>query len=180
MDKNIIAFSTSNSRQSINKQLVQFVSSKLENIKTTILDLNDFELPLYSIDLEKQSGIPSNAVRFSKLIEKSDAIIISLAEHNGLYTSVFKNLFDWMSRMGSIKIWHDKPMFLLGTSPGKREESNVMKLSKEMFPKFGANIISTYHLPSFNHFFKDGKIVEERQIELFNIELQRFQTILNL
>lgn len=108
---------------------------------------HDFELPIYSIDIEKASGIPENTDRFLQFIKNSDGIIISLAEHNGIYTSAFKNLWDWMSRIEGLKIWHEKPMFLMGTSPSKSEESNVMKVSHYLFPLFGANIITSFHLP---------------------------------
>lgn len=182
MTKKIVAFGASNSRQSINQKLAQFAGEQLSNVNTTVLDLNNFELPVYSVDLEKDSGIPSNALRFSQFIQESDAIIISLAEYNGLHTSAFKNLWDWLSRVPMEKpmnIWDNKPMLLLSTSPSKRPTSNVLKVSKEIFPHFGANIIADFHLPSFNHFFKDGQITEPRQNELFKKELIKFQSELN-
>jgi NAD(P)H-dependent FMN reductase len=182
MTKKIIAFGASNSSQSINKQLAEYTSTQLQKVDVTILDLNNFELPVYSTDIEKQSGIPANAMRFLQFIQECDAIIISLAEYNGLHTSAFKNLWDWLSRIPMEKpmnIWDNKPMFLLGTSPSKREESNVMKVSLQLFPMFGATIISNFHLPSFNHFFKDEEIIEPKQKALFTIELEKFQNYLN-
>jgi NAD(P)H-dependent FMN reductase len=179
MSKKIIAFGASNSHQSINKQFAEFAASQLSDVQTTLLDLNNFELPVYSPHLEKTSGVPMNAVRFSQFIEESGGIIISLAEYNGLYTSAFKNLWDWMSRIATPKIWHDKPMFLIGTSPSTRPGSYVMKVSEYLFPLFGANIISSYHLPSFNHFFKDGKIINEEQQLKFKEQLNQFQLFLN-
>jgi len=182
MTKKIIAFGASNSKQSINKQLAEYTAEQLTDVKTTVLDLNNFELPVYSIDLEKESGIPTNALRFLQFIKESDAIIISLAEYNGLHTSAFKNLWDWLSRIPMEKpmnIWESKPMLLLSTSPSKRPTSNVLKVSKELFPHFGANIIGDFHLPSFSHFFIDGHILEPEQKEVFNTELEKFQTYLN-
>lgn len=179
MTKKIIAFGASNSSQSINKKFAQFTATQLTEVEANILDLNDFELPVYSVDLEKQEGVPENAIRFSKYIQECDAVIISLAIHNGLYTSAFKNLWDWMSRIETPKIWHNKPMFLMGTSPGRSEESNVMKISQTLFPIYGANIIASFHLPSFNHFFNNGEITDPNQLERFNAELQKFQTYLN-
>jgi len=178
MTKKIIAFGATNNSQSINKKLAEFTVNQLKGVEVSLLDLNDFELPIYSIDLEKASGVPQNAIRFEQCIKESDGIIISLAEYNGLYTSAFKNLWDWMSRIESPKIWHEKPMFLMGTSPSMREESNVMKVSQHLFPLFGANIITSYHLPSFNHFFKEGQIIEPKQKELFNEALKKFQDYL--
>ncbi|HEA23303.1 hypothetical protein LCGC14_2242220 [marine sediment metagenome] len=178
MSKKIIAFGASNNSQSINKKFASFAADKLTGVEISILDLNNFELPIYSIDIEKETGVPANAIRFSELIQESDGIIISLAEYNGLYTSVFKNLWDWMSRIHTREIWYDKAMFLLGASPSKRDASNVMRISQELFPSFGAKIIASFHLPSFNHFFNDGRIIEPIKLELFNAELQKFQAYL--
>ncbi len=179
MTKNVIAFGASNSKQSINKQFVQFTANKLRNTEVIILDLNDFELPIYSIDLEKKSGIPDNAIRFSKFIKESDAIIISIAEHNGLYTSAFKNLWDWISRIDGMNIWSGKPMFLLSTSPSKKERNYVMKVSLDLFPAFGAKILAKYTLPSFNHYFKENQIIEENHARNFESELRKFQEHIN-
>ena len=176
MNKKIIAFGASNSKRSINKKLAIFASSQLEDVDVTILDLNEFLLPVYSVDDERASGVPENALRFSQHIQECDGIILSLAEYNGLHTSAFKNLWDWMSRISTPQIWQNKPMFLIGTSPSRRPGSYVMKVSIYLFPLFGANIITSFHLPSFNHFFKDGQIVEPEQKEKFEIELQKFQT----
>ena len=179
MTKKVIAFGASNNSQSINKKFATYTASQLKGIETLILDLNDFELPVYSPDIERAAGVPFNALRFSQLIQESDGIIISLAEYNGLYTSAFKNLWDWMSRLGNPKIWQDKAMFLQGTSPSKRPGSYVMKTSEYLFPLFGANIIASFHLPSYNHFFKDGQIVEPEQKVRFHKAIQKFQDHLN-
>ena len=63
----------------------------IENAELTVVDINDFELPLYSSDLEAENGIPQNAVEFDNLIKAADGIVLSLAEHNGLPTAAFKN-----------------------------------------------------------------------------------------
>jgi NAD(P)H-dependent FMN reductase len=177
--KKIIAFGASNSLTSINKKLASFAANQLNEVSVTILDLNDFELPVYSPAIEKASGIPANARAFSKHIQDADGIVVSLAEYNGLHTAAFKNLWDWMSRLGSPQVWQKKPMFLLGTSPSRREDSYVMKVSKDLFPMFGATIVASFHLPSFHHFFKENQITEPQQQALFAIELQKFQHYLN-
>ena len=107
--KNIIAFAGSNSSDSINKKLAIYAANLVEEAKVTILDLNNFELPIYSKDLEAQEGIPDNAKKFLNYIKQTDGIVLSLAENNGAYSAVFKNLFDWMSRIDG-KLWSSKPM----------------------------------------------------------------------
>ena len=173
--KNIIAFGASNSPHSINKKLAVFTAGQLAGVSVKVLDLNDFELPVYSPLKEKTSGVPEKALAFSRHIQGADGLVVSLAEHNGLHTAAFKNLWDWMSRLGTPKIWHDKPMFLMAASPARRPESNVMKVSKHLFPLFGANIISTFSLPSFNHFFKEDQIVDSALQAEFQQQLDLFQ-----
>ncbi|MEM8968517.1 MAG: hypothetical protein AAGE93_19020, partial [Bacteroidota bacterium] len=56
--------------------------------------------------------------------------------------------------------------------------SYVMKVSEYLFPLFGANIIASFHLPSFDFFFKDRQFVEPAQKERFHEELQKFQDYL--
>ena len=103
--KKILAFGASNSSTSINKALAVYTANQLDNVDVIVADLNDYASPLYSMDLERENGVHENAMRFYELIQASDAIVVSLAEYNGLHTSAFKNLWDWLSR---IKM--EKPM----------------------------------------------------------------------
>jgi chromate reductase len=80
---------------------------------------------IFSDEREKQLVQPKEAHRFYQKIADADAIIISFAEHNGTYTAAYKNLFDWTSRISS-KIFQNKPMLLLSTSPGPDGASNVL------------------------------------------------------
>lgn len=156
--KNIIAFAGSNSKTSINKQLTVYAAGILDDVHVDILDLNDFDLPLYGIDLELESGIPENAHKFLDAMKASDGIILSLAEHNGSYATVFKNLFDWMSRIES-KTFFGKPMLLMATSPGGRGGASVLDAAKSRFPFHDAKIIDVFSLPSFSVNFSEGQII---------------------
>jgi len=154
---NILAFAASNSRQSINKQLVTHAAHLLQteiapDASVDIIDLNDFEMPLYSIDRETDSGIPDLAQEFRTRIAESDALLISFAEHNGSYTAAFKNLFDWASRLEG-KVWADKPMVLLSTSPGGRGGQSVLATATGGAPHFGGTVKASLSVPSFYQSF---------------------------
>ncbi|PIB32051.1 NADPH-dependent FMN reductase [Gaetbulibacter sp. 5U11] len=157
--KKILAFGASNSKTSINKQLATYASSLLKNTEVEVLDLNDFDVPTYSVDLEGKSGIPDNAQQFLNKITASDGLIISLAEHNGAYTAIFKSLFDWTSRI-DVKLFQQKPMLLMSTSPGARGGQSVLEIAENRFPIHDANIVAKFSLPSFNDNFKEDKIVD--------------------
>ena len=158
--KNIIAFAGSNSKVSINKELAVYAASLVENAETTVLDLNDFDLPIYGIDFENGNGIPENAHKFLEILKNTDGIVLSLAEHNGAYASVFKNLFDWMTRIEG-KLFFNKPMLLMATSPGGRGGLTVLEIAKGRFPFHDGNMVDTFSLPFFGDHFKGGKIVDE-------------------
>lgn len=169
----IIAFGASNSKYSINKQFASYVAQKFTNYIVEILDLNDYALPHFNVDLEKKNGIPENAIIFYNKLQSADLIIISLAEHNGSYTAVFKNLFDWMSRH-QVKTFENKKMFLLSTSPGGRGGQSVMDSALARFPIHGADILGHFSLPFFQKKFDieiDG---------IMDIELKmKLETIIN-
>lgn len=162
--KHIIAFAGSNSKTSINKKLATYAASLVEGAKAVVLDLNDYDLPLYSMDLEISSGIPDNAHKFLDIIKSTDGIVLSLAEHNGTYSTVFKNLFDWMSRING-KLWSDKPMLLMATSPGARGGATGLEIAQGRFGYMGGNIVGSFSLPSFGENFANGKITN---VELDN------------
>lgn len=176
--KKVITITGSNSQKSINKALIEYVSNLMEDVETITIDLNDYMLPMYCVDFEAENGIPTAAQRLDEIISSGDAFIISLAEHNGSYAAVFKNTIDWLSRL-NIKIWREKPMLLMATSPGKRGGVTVLQSAKTYFPFMGARIIETFSLPSFYDNFKTDEVIEEnfrKEIEdktaKFSIELK--------
>ena len=152
----IIAFAGSNSKKSINKQLVNFVLRYFENEDIELLDLNDYEVSLYGIDKEKASGIPNKIKEFVNKFKDADLIITSLAEHNGTYSVAFKNIIDWSSRH-ELGFFNDKPMLLMATSPGGYGGGNVLEAAKKRLPKFKAEIQGVFSLPNFKDNFDSEK-----------------------
>ncbi len=152
----IIGFAGSNSRKSINKQLVKYTLDEINGVETEWLDITDYPLPIFGVDLEEEKGYPENIKKFLDKIHSADGIIVSLAEHNGSYSVAAKNLFDWCSRYPG-KFFNDIPMLLMGTSSGGYGAKNVLGAAEKRFPKFGAKIVSIYSFPSFNDNFSSEK-----------------------
>ncbi len=156
MSKKVIAFGASNSRNSINKKLAIFAANQLANVEVSILDLNDFEMPIYSIDREKENGIPDLAKQFKALIQDADGVIVSFAEHNSSYTAAYKNIYDWMSRLEG-SVWGGKPMFLLATSPGGRGAKTVLEAALSTYQRGNEHTLASFSLPSFGQNFSVEK-----------------------
>jgi chromate reductase len=144
----LLALAASNSSKSINKQLVTYAASLVERVEVEVLDLNDYELPLFSEDREKILGHPELAKAFLSRITASDALLISFAEHNSSYSAAWKNLLDWVSRINP-KVFQDKPMVLLSTSPGARGGASVLAAATDSAPRFGGHVKASLAIPSF-------------------------------
>lgn len=172
--KKIIAFAGSNSSTSINKQLAVYASNLINSVEVEVLDLNDYNLPIYGVDLENEKGIPQDAHRFLDKIKSTDGIVLSLAEHNGTYATVFKNLFDWMSRIDG-KLWSNKPMLLMATSPGARGGTTALEIAKGRFQYMGGNIVGSFSLPSFGDNFSEGKITNEEFNSQLLVEVKQLE-----
>ena len=161
----VLAFAASNSRRSINQRLVRhaadvFRSEFAPTAEIELLDLNDYDLPLYSIDREQDGGVPARAQQFYDKIGAVDAILVSYAEHNGSYTAAFKNIFDWASRI-DMKVFQSKPVVILSASIGKHGGAGVMRTALDSAPFFGADIRGHLSVGPFSAKFENGHLTDD-------------------
>jgi NAD(P)H-dependent FMN reductase len=155
----LLAFAATSSSKSINKQLATYAASQVKHndgVEVEILDINDFEMPLFCEDKEAILGQPQQAKDFFEKLGQADAIIISYAEHNGSYTAAYKNLFDWTSRIDQ-KLFQNKPMLLLATSPGPGGGATVLNAAVGSAPYFAGEVKASLSIPSFYDNFDTEK-----------------------
>ncbi len=149
---NILAFAASNNRQSINQQLALSVARLLPQAQVSTLNIDDYELPIYSEQREAQLGAPAQVTAFLQRIAESDGIIVSFAEHNGTFTAAFKNLYDWASR-SQRHIFQHKPALFLATAPGPGGAQSVLQAAVKAAPFMGARLAGTVSVPNFHQVF---------------------------
>jgi chromate reductase len=140
------------------------VASFLEADSKTVYDLSQVQIPMFSVDIEAEMGMPEDILAFSKLIDETDLIVISLAENNSSFNVGFKNLFDWTSRISGRKVFNGKPMLLLATSTGGRGGASVLESAANIFPRAGATILGTFSLPSFSQNFDSEKGITNEEL----------------
>jgi chromate reductase len=162
----IIAFGASPSKKSINKRLATYASSLFENAEVEVLDLNAYQMPIFSVDVEEYIGKHPLAQMFLDKIASADILVVSLAENNGNYSAAFKNVFDWCTRIQK-RVFQDKPMLLIATSTGANGAKIVLGIAKNAFPFYGGNVKATFSLPSFDANFDSEKG------EISNVELRK-------
>lgn len=162
--KKIIAFGASSSIHSINKKLATYAASCVPNAQATILDLNDYEMPIFSVDRQNKDGFPQLAHDFKDLLMSADGIIISFAEHNNSYSAAFKNIFDWISRFQG-NLWYSKPMLLLATNDGDRGAKTVLEQAHNRIARKNPYDIPHFSLPNFPKTFDDNKGILDSKLE---------------
>jgi NAD(P)H-dependent FMN reductase len=175
--RKILAFAGSTSSTSINKQFAIFAAENLENTGFDVIDLRDFEMPMYSEDEEK-NGFSETTRKFSALLDGYDGFILSLAEHNGSYAAAFENIFDWSSRVES-NVFRDKPLLLMATSPGEMGGRFVLEAGVQKFSRMGAKELVSFSFPNFYDNFKEGKIIQEDFLKAFKERLHTFENSVN-
>ncbi len=173
--KKILAFSGSNSSQSINQRLVRFAASLVESAEVTVVNFREYEMPIYSMDREQGEGIPDAAQQLKQLFDTHDAFIISTPEHNSSFPAVFKNTIDWLSRI-DMKVFAGKPIALMGTSPGPGgARGAIAHVEKVVSGYLSGRVVGTFSLPKFTHnaVVEEGEIInlngEAHQVELENV-----------
>lgn len=162
--KKILAFAGSNHAASINQQLVAYTASLMTDFDVTVINIHDWKIPVYSIDMDPDQT-PDEIVKLLELIKEYDAFVLSTPEHNGTVSAFLKNIIDWISRR-SKKVFEEKPLLLMSTSPGAGGAANSRKAVEKLLPYQGAQIVATFSLPSFKTNFVEGAVSEEYQEEL--------------
>ena len=167
--KKILTVSASNSKNSINRTLLELASSKVVGHEVAMLDIRDYPMPFFSLDREESEGHPEAAKQIRALFAEYDAFIIASPEHNGGMPAEFKNLIDWVSRLGDLQnpmFATKKPVLLLSTSPGPNGGATNIQTLTQLMPWWGADVKGLYSLGSFFDYFVDGKLESEKDQEL--------------
>lgn len=155
----ILALAGSNNSKSINYELVNMTATLVDGMEVKVLDIRKWDIPVYSLDMDPDKT-PGEITELMSLIEAYDGFIIASPEHNGGTPAFFKNILDWLSRRGK-KVFADKPVFLMSTSPGAGGGATNLQYLINTLPYQGANIAASYSFPAFQDNAKDGKMTGE-------------------
>ncbi len=152
--KKILCFAGSNSSSSLNHKLIRFAASQISGHQVSILKLTDFELPLFSEDLERENGYSVNLRMLHNKIKEADGLVISVNEHNRTVSAYFKNTLDWLSRL-DYQFLEGKKILLMSTSNGKRGAASALEYAKMVLPRFGGIVVENFSFPSFSENFSE-------------------------
>lgn len=161
----ILAFAGSARRESLNRKLlaVTIEAVRAAGGEVTLIDLNEFELPLYHGDREEAEGLPSNAVKLIELVNGHDGLLIASPEYNSFMTPLLKNTIDWISRADE-NPFAGKVAAVVSASPGALGGVRSLQHTRHLLLHLGCQVVPAQCLLPQAHqaFSGDGKLKDER------------------
>ena len=161
MSKIGILVASSNNNQKLALKLKELAQS--QNCEAEVINLVDYNLPLYSTIEEEKNGIPESALDLATKIIDLKAFIIVAPEYNGVMPPVLNNAMAWTSR--ATKDWRDafnEKIVALATHSGGGGAKGLQAM-RIQFQHLGANILAREILTTY-----EKPLNEETAIAMIN------------
>ena len=174
----ILAFAGSTRRDSLNRRLIGVATSiaRASGAEVTLLDLNDYPLPLYDGDLEAQSGVPEAALQLKAVFRSHDALMIASPEYNSSAPPLLKNTLDWVSRewqgeSGLLPYQH-KLAAIMAASPGALGGMRMLPHLRQILNTLGVMVLpGQFSLPHADQAFDQSGLKSPQRLESLIHEL---------
>ena len=174
----ILAFAGSARRDSLNKKLVRIAAqaAREAGAEVTLIDLDDYPMPVYHGDLESAQGMPENGLELRALFLSHDALLIASPENNGSVSSLLKNTIDWLSRSigdgkgddSGLAPYRGKVAALLAASPGAFGGVTGLTHLRWILSKLGVTVIGNQvTLPHAHEAFDEAGAMKSEQSHAF-------------
>lgn len=154
----ILAFAGSARKDSLNRKLLVAAARAVEAAGTavTLIDLNDYTLPLYHGDLEDAQGLPENAQRLLTLMQEHAGLLIASPEYNSQLTPLLKNTLDWLSRADADP-FEGKVAAVVAASPGALGGARSLQHARQLLLNLGCQVVPAQCiLPKAHEAFDDA------------------------
>jgi chromate reductase len=170
----VLIFAGSARLQALSKRLARASLAAIDaaGARGTLIDLADFEMPLYNADLEAAAGLPPATRRLQALIAEHNALLIASPEYNGSMPPLLVNTLDWCSRTdpqlvasSGLKIFADKPAAVVGSSPGALGGVRALIQLRDLLGYLGMLVIPQQLAVARARqaFDADDRLIDERQ-----------------
>ncbi len=157
----ILGIAGSLRRASYNRGLIR-AAADLAPAGTVIRILDLADVPLYNQDVE-DAGEPASVVDLKSAIRGADAMLVATPEYNHGVPGVLKNALDWASRPRATSPLTDKPVAVMGASPGRGATARAQTQLRDAFVFTGACVMPLPELlvgAAASHFDADGNLTD--------------------
>ncbi len=167
----LIFISGSTRKDSVNTKLLKiaYEAAKEVGADAKLIDLADYDMPIYNGDLEAKGGLPEAGKRLKKEFIAADGFFIASPEYNSSLSPVLMNALHWISRKddgtgGELVAFTGKVAALGAASPSWRGGLRGLVPLKMMLGNIGVHVIpEDVTITSAHQAFDDnGNFKEER------------------
>lgn len=145
MSKPIIGVLSGSTRvASMNRKLVSAMAHVFLDMeaKVKIIDLNNYDMPIYNGDYEESDGVPEAAKRLIVDLSACDGVFISTPEYNGCMPALLKNAIDWTTRVELRQF--TGPVYGIGSAtPGPLSGIMALRQLQFILTRLGAQVVPT-------------------------------------
>ncbi|MBP0437491.1 NADPH-dependent FMN reductase [Tianweitania sediminis] len=141
----------------------------LQGAEVTRISLGDYPLPLMDQNLEREKGIPGEAMQLARQILAHDGILIASPEYNASIPPLLKNAIDWVSRVRrdgdrAVKPFGEQAAALCSSSDGAFAGMRGLYHLRAVLMACGAEVVTPQcSVPHASKAFdSNGDLVEER------------------
>ena len=170
----ILVFAGSARKDALSKRVARAARIALleAGAEATLIDLADYEAPLYNGDLEAAQGVPPVITQLLALFAAHDGLLIASPEYNGSMTPLVVNTLDWCSRVfappaavSGLALLANKPVAIVGSSPGALGGLRALFHLRDLLGNLGMIVIPQQLAvgKSNEAVTPEGKLVDERQ-----------------
>jgi NAD(P)H-dependent FMN reductase len=171
MTVRILAFAGSARRESLNKRLLAAAIpfAREAGADVTVVDLDDYDMPVYHGDHEAAAGLPPAAQRLREAFLAHDALLVASPENNTSVSSALKNALDWVSRphagQNGLVPYQGKVAALLAASPGALGGLRGLQHLRAILQSLGVLVITEQFALGRAHeaFDAQGGLADPRQ-----------------
>lgn len=171
----ILAFAGSLRAGSYNKALLHNAKSLAPgNLAIEIFDISN--IPLYNADVEAK-GDPEPVAAFKEAMRKADGVLIATPEYNHGVAGVTKNAVDWASRPPKNSPLNQKPVGIMGATPGLTGTARGQSQLRQAF-----EFTNSYCMPqpeilvfkAHEKFDEQGMLIDEKTSEFLGNYMEAF------
>lgn len=143
----LLAFAGSVRKGSFNNAIVEVAAegAREAGADVTLINLSDFEMPIFSEDYEAEYGAPEGALAFKKLLMEHDGFLIASPEYNSSYPALLKNAIDWASRMAEgekpLQAFKGKAAGIMSASAGGLGGMRVLVVLRMLLENIGMHVL---------------------------------------
>lgn len=177
---NLIGLVGTNSDQSTNRMLLQFIQKHFAD-KANIELFEIKNLPAFN--KPKGNEAPAEVQELSDKINEADGVIISTPEYNHSLPAILKSTLEWLSYTSQPLI--DKPVMITGASYGRLGSSRAQLHLRQILdsPELKARIMpGTEYLLGFSlqAFDENGDLTDQSKIEELEEHFTDFKNFVDI